>query len=165
MLSEWKQGGNTIGYMTKRNYGGNSDVGAIEIYSSDSSYKLYGSNGKSSDLAFSKYQFASDDVIGDNVCMSGRNSGNVCGKIVSRNLSFKQNDVLFTNIRSATFSGMPGDSGAPVFNQQSDDSAHERTIYGLFKGDITYSDGHSERIYSQVQYIFSDLNINQIIVN
>ncbi|WP_289356914.1 S1 family peptidase [Paenibacillus sp. S-12] len=163
IFSEWKQGGSTIGYMSKRNYEGNSDVGAIEIYSSDSSYKLY--EGKSSDLEFSRYQSASDDVVGDNVCMSGRNSGNVCGKIVSRNLSFTQNGVLFTNIRSATFSGMPGDSGAPVFNQQSRDSAHERTIYGVFKGDVTYSDGHKERIYSQVQYIFSDLKINQIIVN
>jgi hypothetical protein len=91
---------------------------------------------------------ATEDVVGEPVCMSGASSDtNVvkCGKLESKSFSGTFNGTAFTKLRKASYESIGGDSGGTVYGGT--------TLKGVNKG---YSG--SSGVYSHLEYCMRDLS-------
>ncbi|WP_339313295.1 S1 family peptidase [Paenibacillus sp. FSL M7-0896] len=146
------QGGNYIGYTSSlSHYGNEVDANGIRVTSNSLlSNKVY----KDSNLT--SVEVAGNDVLGQVVCMSGRNRGesSSCGTLQSKahyNYWKDPNgvDVWFDSLRLATFAQSGGDSGGTVFSRGK--------LMGLHKG---YSNDYSA--YSHVTHITNRLGLTPV---
>ncbi|MEJ8545955.1 S1 family peptidase [Brevibacillus borstelensis] len=119
----FQQGRSRFGRVADFNFGGSVDAALIELDegSDDATYYVFG-NGKSKLYAIDEVQRTRDETVGDAVCVSGSKTGRVkCGTLEKTNWNgyiekkSKNQKVYMTGMRLASFSSIPGDSGAPIF--------------------------------------------------
>lgn len=140
--ADYYQGTNSIGHMLYEDYGPHADVAYIGYGPSNVDYtggKIYKTS--TTNEKYDRTQNAQEDVVGEAVCMSGASTETnsiKCGTLKDRNYSWRVNDVLFTELRCATYTSASGDSGGTVFGGT--------TLKGINKG---HNSGFG--IYSQME--------------
>lgn len=118
-VTNYKQGSTDLGNTKYSEYGSHADIGYIGYGPSTVTYtggKIYVTATTST--YYDRAQNASEDVVGDAVCMSGAsmNTNPVsCGTLNSKNLSWTVNGTNFTKLRQATYTSTGGDSGGTVY--------------------------------------------------
>ncbi|MCR8845377.1 S1 family peptidase [Paenibacillus sp. SC116] len=164
--STWTQGGVIIGKISYRNYGGQSDMAAIEINSAHASHKIYNTlDGTPSDVDITAIEHK--DVVGTYLCMAGYSKTYPqCGTLESKNYSaYNQLGVKFTNLRTTNItSSVGGDSGGPYYARGPSDPIEKRRFHGVHNGLLRDSQGNPiGTYYSHVNRIFADLGMDQIL--
>ncbi|WP_338553155.1 S1 family peptidase [Paenibacillus sp. KS-LC4] len=146
--TNYQQGTNSIGSMVYYKNSGNTDAGMVGggpssvDYTGGGIYKTASTNDK-----YDRTQNASEDVVGEAICMSGASSDTnsvSCGTLNSKNYSATFSGTTFTKLRKASYTSVGGDSGGTVYGGT--------TLKGVNKG-YSGSDG----VYSHLEYVMSDL--------
>lgn len=157
--STWSQGNVEIGQLSARSYGPNSDAAAIRISSGNQSGYLYGTTGGQQNRFSQLESTNNDEYEGQIVCMSGATTDVIsCGTLYKRNHTDFHG---FQRMRLATYSSMPGDSGAPVYRNT--DVSYRKMIAGVHSGRETYN-GTNYALYSHASWVKYDLDIPTIIL-
>ncbi|MFB6366777.1 S1 family peptidase [Paenibacillus elgii] len=145
---DYYQGATYLGKMQHKNNSNNSDIGAI---SQSSSLTYTGGKIYSSDNYSDKYdraQNASQDVVGELVCMSGASTDTnpvQCGYLESNNAAIDFSGSVYTKLRVATYRSVGGDSGGTVYGGT--------TLKGVNKGHLG-----TKGVYSHIEYGLRDLS-------
>jgi hypothetical protein len=148
--TQFYQGTTSLGQMPYKNQSGNSDAGLIGGGPSNVTYqggKIYLTSTTTGQ--YNMTQNASEDVVGEAVCMSGASSNTnpvTCGTILNKNYSATISGFSFTKLRTASYTSNGGDSGGIVYNGSK--------LKGVDKGHT----GSGDAIYSHMQYVLSDLS-------
>ncbi|QHW32017.1 hypothetical protein GZH47_15160 [Paenibacillus rhizovicinus] len=149
----YHQGSTNLGQMVIHVQGGSADVSMIGGGPSSVTYQggnIY--DPSNSSLKYTMTQNASEDVVGEVVCMSGSatDTNSVqCGTIVSTNYNTSIDGFNFSQLRKATYFSDGGDSGGTVYNGSK--------LKGINKGHVT-DGGTRYAIYSQLEKVMSALN-------
>ncbi|GEM_PF-4243671 len=143
----FNQGTNSIGTMIKRHYDGRVDAAVIGI-NSKLTYSNYVYTSVSQGSTFTSWQSYNDDIVGENVCISGITSSYNCGNLTSRSVSGQWGNpsVSFTGLRSADYVAAGGDSGGPTF--------YNKKLKGIHKGRTAAN----VPVYSHVQWVIELLS-------
>ncbi|MEJ8303316.1 S1 family peptidase [Saccharibacillus sacchari] len=146
------QGNQNIGSTSTLYHRGN-EVDAVAIALNSSSWvsnyvygEVYGLNN---------IQTAGNDILGEMVWMSGRNRGeiNTSGILMAKQHSAYYADIYFNNLRAASYTSTPGDSGGTVFA--------DGILKGVNKGNTTVN-GRNLGTYSHVTHVMARLNVTPI---
>ncbi|WP_017812409.1 S1 family peptidase [Paenibacillus shenyangensis] len=148
------QGGSYIGTRSNiSHYGNDADAVAIRV----SSNTLLSNYVYNEVFTLTGVETPDNDVIGQTVCMSGRNRGesSSCGPLQSKNSSMFWNnpnigEVWFNNLRLASYNSTGGDSGGTVF--------HRNTLMGVNKGRFE-TGGNYYGVYSHVGNVTKRLGL------
>jgi hypothetical protein len=140
-------------------YGNNVDAAAIRV----SSTNLLSNQVYNETTRLTALQVPGNDVIGEVVCISGRNRGetNPCGTLQGKSASafweIMDNGVLtkvwFDNLRAATYPTSGGDSGGTIFRGN--------TLKGINKGTLPAS-GFVYSVYSHVGNVTNRLGLTPV---
>ncbi|WP_373233419.1 S1 family peptidase [Cohnella sp.] len=152
---DYTQGGTSIGYMSFRTSGfnSNSDSGIIG-QNTNLTYtggRIY--NTSSSHHSYNATQNASEDVVGESVCMSGASTTTnavQCGLIQSKNYTSSWSGMTFNKQRLASYIAIPGDSGGTVFYSGTN------TVLKGVQSARRLSDSYG--IYSHLEYVIQDMS-------
>ncbi|WP_157771327.1 hypothetical protein [Paenibacillus sonchi] len=138
--NNFSQGTNNVGAMGARVYQGSVDAAMIGTTSLSYSNDLYTSTSRGG--YFDTVQ--ANDFTGNMVCMSGASSATnpvSCGVILSRSVSYS-----IDNLRSASYTSAPGDSGAPTY--------YSTVLMGVNKGRH-----NGNAVYSYIQNVLNALPV------
>jgi hypothetical protein len=151
--SSWTHAVYYAGRMTRNAYfnGSSADAATIQISPLDRSNLIFISDSNLRAVRSSNLS----DTVGALICQSGNSSGYVCGSIESTDMTVSYSDATFYNQRRATFPSIPGDSGGPLF---AGGEAH-----GVMSGNVTYSDGDQDAIYSHITHVNSQLGTRVLV--
>ncbi|UTH17100.1 trypsin-like serine protease [Macrococcus epidermidis] len=159
--------------VSKFKTGYNSDIAAISIDQSLASSYLWGTtNGVQNKMAdiqtLDEESAMLKDKPGSIVCKSGvgyinntpvlDGKGTKCGNLITNTYAVSYNksteEVIYYNMRKASYSSVGGDSGAPVFSPF---SGEKKTILGVNSGGPIDKVNETYGIYSHITEIMKDL--------
>lgn len=147
--NSFNQGTNNVGAIGTRVYGGSVDAATIGTSSLSYSNDLYTSSSRAG--YFDTVQ--ANDFAGSMVCMSGASSATnpvSCGTILSKSVSYSIDGVTFSNLRSASYTSAPGDSGAP-------------TYYGTVLMGINKGRHNGNAVYSYIGNVLNAMPVQPIL--
>lgn len=150
--SSYKQGTTSFGNMIYKKESGSTDAGMLAgpssvTYTGGKIYKTATTTD-----SYNSTQNASEDVIGEAVCMSGASSSTnpvSCGTLTNKNFATVAGGISFTKLRKASYTSTVGDSGGTVYST----SNTLTKLKGVHKG----SNG-GEGVYSHLEYVMDGLN-------
>lgn len=151
--NRWAHNGITFGTLTERAEIGPADFAKIRV---DRDWNISHWYYPSHDI--NAVQPASEDFVGQEVCISGTTTGVDCGEILGTNysppgfLSLKQN-MIRTN-----YCAQPGDSGAPVYLENA-----PGRVAGVHSGDANQPGnqcpGPDQSYYAHASYVDNFLGV------
>lgn len=160
LASVWNQGGTYFGSASYRNFGGQSDILAIQIGTSGrASAQIQNADNDFVNIN----QYETSHTVGTYVCIAGRNNTSpTCGTIIDNDFSTSYPTATFAHmvkVNNNQTSG--GDSGGAVYARIPNEPYEKRSIYGVLSGGVT----NDWYFYSKAGRVFTDLSMSQILTS